>query len=139
MNVPQDWMPPDMPSEDQDAYADLFPEDPHRAAAEAWGAWAATLTATPAVSSVSTGDQTVQYASGASSYDAAMQRANWHASRAKVLSVPLASRPGIAVRDVYDVPGEYGLCRDPLDYGTINTFISPTIPPTDPVVGVVVP
>jgi hypothetical protein len=114
--IPQDWMPPALSDEAKDAYAGLFPTDPHRAAAAAWSGYAATLPATPQVSSVSTGDQSVSYTRGGSVYDAAVQRADWHLSRARVQSVALVGAPSIVIAEGHREME-----------GTIPTFISPPV------------
>ena len=120
-------MPPEMPQEDKDAWAERYPTDPHRAAGEAWEAWAATLPVTATVTSVSTGDQSVTYKDGVSEYDAAVQRAEWHLARANVRSVALVSGPSL----VYGALGAH----DPEDRGTILTYDAGTIPLNSPVTG----
>lgn len=112
-------MPPDLTDADKDAWAAAHPGDPHRAAAEAWDAWAGTLAATPRASRVNTGDQDVTYEGGGSEFDAASQRADWHRARSKAQSVGLTTRPGVAMREGWN-PG-----RDPEDEGTIPTAVLP--------------
>lgn len=87
MDIPKAWMPKDMLDSDKDRFVQMAPNDPHMAAALAWEAWAAVADDTPVVQSVSTGAQSATYAKGHSPFTAAMDRAAWHRSRAKVLSV----------------------------------------------------
>jgi hypothetical protein len=60
----------------------MWADDPHRAAAVAWEAYAATLPPTPTVSQVATGAQSVSYspAMPGGAYGLAVQRASWHRS-----------------------------------------------------------
>ena len=74
---------------DKAVFAGRHPTDPHRAAAEAWEAWASSLLVAATGSdatSVSTGAQSVSL-SGAGVASGAMSRANFHRARARVLSV----------------------------------------------------
>lgn len=89
---PKAWMPAEMLDSDKDYFVSLAPTDPHLAAALAWEAWASTLEAEPVVQSVATGAQSATYAKGYSPYANAMERANWHRSRAKVKSVELGPK-----------------------------------------------
>lgn len=113
---PKAWMPDGMSVADKDTLIAAHPDDPHRAAAEAWEAWAASLT-DPAESgglgatSVSTGAQSVGYSDryGTGAVGDALRRAAWHRSRAKVRSVDLGPQYGT-------------VWSDPEDSGTIPTY-----------------
>lgn len=87
MTVPQDWMPADMGPVVKDTYAALFPTDPHLAAAHAWDTWAQTLLSadggTTLVSSVSTGSQSISYATPVSAHSAALDVMHWHLARSR--------------------------------------------------------
>lgn len=90
ITIPQDWMPAGLAAEDKTYFAGLYPTDPHRAAAEAWEAYAASLdpTAGDNVTNVSTGAQSVAYGPGGSgAYGQAMGRVAFHRARQKVRSV----------------------------------------------------
>lgn len=91
MAPPIDWMPPLL---DDARKAEIAAEvsDPHMAAAVAWEEWAATLDVEGAVTSVSTGAQTITYAKGHSPWQAAMDRASWHRSRSSIKSVAFGGR-----------------------------------------------
>lgn len=87
------WMPEGMPADEKAAWAAAYPLSPHRAAALAWEAWAATLTdpaalALGGVESVTTGAQSIEYANGMTEHDVALARARWHWARV----------PGAAIR-----------------------------------------
>jgi hypothetical protein len=60
----------------------MWADDPHRAAAVAWEAYAALLPPAPTVSQVATGAQSVSYspAMPGGAYGLAIQRASWHRS-----------------------------------------------------------
>ena len=67
-------------------------DEPHRAAAEMWEAYAATLPPSASVSSVQTGAQSVVYAPAMAGgdYGLAISRAQWHRSMCSTAeSVPL--------------------------------------------------
>lgn len=86
---PFEWMPVDMLTSDKQQFAARHPQDPHRAAADAWEAWSATLpvaTTGSDATSVSTGAQSVSL-SGLGVASGAMGRANYHRARARVRSV----------------------------------------------------
>lgn len=88
MNVdPKPWMPKDMDDATKQAYADTYPGDPHRAAAQAWEAWAAQIDPDPGIMSASTGSQNVTYKDALSKFTQAESRARWHRVRAKPLNV----------------------------------------------------
>lgn len=99
------WAPPLDPPESGGLPLDAAEEiaaghercDPHLIAALQWEAYAGMLPPAPAVSSVSTGVQSVSYASGADGGTAglALARAAWHRSFLGngLVSVPL-SAPG---------------------------------------------
>ena len=114
MAIPQDWMPSSMSSADKDAFAALFPTDDHAAAAEAWEAYAATLAVEPPVASVSTGVQSISYEKGWSDFDAALDRAQWHRSRAKGVSI--------------EVGGTYAYGWDTYNPRVIASYDAPPLP-----------
>jgi len=99
----QSWAPPldppttgGLPYDQAAAIADLYwSSSPHLCAALQWEAYAATLPPTPAVSSVSTGAQSVAYSPAAPTgdYGLAIARAEWHRSflGVRLASVPLGS------------------------------------------------
>lgn len=81
---PKLWMPPEMDPADKQGYLLAHPDDPHTAAAEAWEAWAATLTVSAPVLSASTGVQSASYGDGGSgAFQEAQARARWHRTRAR--------------------------------------------------------
>ena len=84
---PKAWMPKDMLDADKDYFLTEHPNDPHMAAAVAWEAWGAHLADEPIVSGVHTGAQAISYAKGYAAAQSAMERASWHRSRSKVMSV----------------------------------------------------
>lgn len=84
---PIPWMPKGMPDAEKQAYRDQHPTDPHRAAAEAWEAWAAQIEPDPGVIHASTGTQSVTYKEAKSAFTQAESRARWHRMRAKPLVV----------------------------------------------------
>ena len=90
-------MPSQLDNAVKDELAALYPDDPHRAAAEAWEQYAAMLDAEPELASVSTGQQSVSYAVGSSSYSAAMKRATFHRSRARARSVQVAPERDVVI------------------------------------------
>lgn len=120
------WMPADMPQDEKDHWAQAYPDDPHGAAAAAWESWAATLQddeagmANAGVRSVSTGAQSVTYDGPRTASGQAAQRARWHRARSRPYSVDVGPTFGVYL------PGRY-----PGDYGTIPTYISPPMPPTE--------
>ena len=85
---PTPWMPASMDAAQKKAYADQYPYDPHRAAAEAWEWYAAVLEPDPGIVHASTGQQSVTYAQAKSAFTQAEKRAAWHRARSKPLSVP---------------------------------------------------
>ena len=96
------WAPPlDPPASGGLAYetaeaiaAAWWHVEPHRAAAEMWTAYAATLPPSASVSSVQTGAQSVVYAPAISGGERglAIAQADWHRSRCSTFeSVPLAA------------------------------------------------
>lgn len=100
----QTWAPPLDPPTDgglpvgqaEQIIAEWWDIDRHRAAAEMWEAYAATLPPSASVSSVQTGAQSVVYApaQAGGDYGLALSRAQWHRSRASnAESVPLAVGP----------------------------------------------
>lgn len=119
------WMPPDLDADLAQEFADAYPDDPHRAAAEAWEAYAATLTedAGAPVVSVSTGRQSVTYGpGGASTAAGAMARAAWHRRKARARSVSVG--PDRAEWGAFGVPlarTVYSETLDPEDRGIIAT------------------
>jgi hypothetical protein len=89
------WFPPTWEQADIDAALEAYPGDPHRAAADAWDDYAAgldTAASSAEVVSVSTGAQSVTYASGSSPFSVATDRADWHRRRANARSVKMGSR-----------------------------------------------
>jgi glutathione S-transferase len=88
---PRPWMPKAMPDNEKSTYAALWPHDPHRAAAEAWEAWAAQIEPEPGVIHASTGQQSVTYAEARSAFKQAESRARWHRARTRPYSVPTYS------------------------------------------------
>ena len=81
---PTIWMPELMDSEEKDEWAAAYPDDAHRAAGAAWESWAAQLKATGedvGVTSVSTGAQSISYATGTSAVQRALDVAAWHYAR----------------------------------------------------------
>lgn len=86
------WMPSGMEQSEKDAYARRWPNDPHRAAAQAWEDWAARMDVAPVIMTASTGAQNVSYApDGHSAFQDANARARWHRARCKAYSVHTAS------------------------------------------------
>jgi hypothetical protein len=93
------WAPPlsppasgGLPVDQAEAIAAAWwEEDPHLAAALMWESYAATLPATPTVSQVATGAQSVSYspAQPAGDYGLALARAAWHRSFTSAQSIPL--------------------------------------------------
>jgi hypothetical protein len=89
--------PPDpagMPREVAQGIADTYwPGEPYICAGLQWQWYALSLKPAPAMSSVSTGVQTVSYANAKSAFDAAMERAQWFfdAEFGSLVSVPLVS------------------------------------------------
>jgi hypothetical protein len=94
------WAPPldpptagGLPVEQAEAIAAAWwSDEPHRAAAEMWTAYAATLPPSAAVSSVQTGAQSVVYAPAIAGGERglAIAQADWHRSFVSTLaSVPL--------------------------------------------------
>ncbi len=100
----ESWAPPiappaegGLPVEEAEAIAAAWwDEDPHLAAALMWEHYAATLPPAPAVSSVTTGYQSVSYGTPTPGGDLglAMARAAWHRSFTTGVSVPLRVRLG---------------------------------------------
>lgn len=84
---PVPWMPKGMPEDQKKAYADQYREDPHRAAAEAWEAWAAVMEPEPGIISASTGAQNVTYKEARAAFVQAESRARWHRARMRGRSV----------------------------------------------------
>lgn len=111
------WMPADLSDEDKDELAAQYPGDPHRAAAAAWELYAGGLTDEEGdgAVSVSTGSQSITFASPRGARYEAMARASWHRARSKPLSVPVGPTH------------EWGV-TDEEDTGVIETFDSPPIP-----------
>jgi len=100
------WMPSDMLEADKTYFLGLHPNDAHAAAAAAWEAWAATLDADGRMQRVQTGAQTVWYEKGTSAASAAMDRAAWHRTRAKISSVPVGPKyvySDVGEHDEYEV------------------------------------
>lgn len=93
------WMPPGFDPQDAADLLALYPGDPHTAAAEAWEGYAATLQPDPmdGARSVSTGAQSVTYRDGGGPRGAALERARWHRSKARVRSVSVG--PGYSVSE----------------------------------------
>ena len=101
----QSWAPPldpptagGLPVDEAQCIADAWwPVDAHLCAALMWEAYAAMLPPSPAVSSVSTGAQSVAYspASPVGEYGLAIGRAAWHRSfvTGQLVSVPLVVAP----------------------------------------------
>ena len=95
----ESWAPPldpptpgGLPVAQAQAIAEgCWAEDPHLAAALMWESYAATLPATPTVSQVATGAQSVSYspAQPSGDYGLALARAAWHRSFTSAVSVPL--------------------------------------------------
>ncbi len=78
------WMPSEMDSEEKDAWVEAFPDDPHQAVGAAWESWATQLMSSGeevGVTSVSTGAQSISYASPTSQSLRAMEVARWHYAR----------------------------------------------------------
>lgn len=90
---PTPWMPKDMPDATKAAYAQAHPGDPHRAAAEAWEAWAAQIEPDPGIISASTGTQSVTYKEARSAFTQAESRARWHRVRSRPYSVAVVVPP----------------------------------------------
>ncbi len=121
---PKAWMPDGMTQADKDALIAAHPDDPHRAAAEAWEAWAASLgtaggDGTRGATSVSTGAQSVSYGDsyGGGDVGDALRRAAWHRSRAKPRSVEVGPQYGVEAH-----------WWDDEDGGTIPTVDVGTVP-----------
>lgn len=86
-----------MDAEDKTAHDEAHPDDPHAAAAAAWEDWASRLEAAAAssaeaavdqvVQSVSTGAQSVTFATAKTTTQTALDRATWHRARARVFTV----------------------------------------------------
>ncbi|MCL2585997.1 MAG: hypothetical protein FWE35_26480 [Streptosporangiales bacterium] len=99
------WAPPIDPPDDgglpravaQQIADDHANCDPHLIAALQWEAYAGMLPPAPAVASVSTGVQSVSYASGGDGAALALARAAWHRSFLGdgMVSVPLAASPSV--------------------------------------------
>jgi hypothetical protein len=99
------WAPPldpptsgGLPYDQAEAIADaVWAEDPHEAAALMWEAYAAMLPPAPAVASVQTGAQAVNYGSPVPGGELglALGRAAWHRSfvTGLAVSVPLRAAP----------------------------------------------
>lgn len=121
------WMPAGMSSDEKQEHADAHPDDPHAAAAAAWESWAAqqqedeATAALAGVRSVSTGAQSVTYDGPRTASGRAAQRAAWHRARARVYSAQVG--PSFQIGHPL---------KDPEDAGTIPTYYSPPIPPTQP-------
>lgn len=79
------WMPRLLDNAIKDELWALYPDDPHRAAAEAWEQYEATQEPTDQVVSASSGDQSVTY--GALS--GIGKKIAFHRSRQRPLSVPV--------------------------------------------------
>ena len=107
------WMPPGMSEDEKDGFVRAAPNDPHMAAALAWESWSATLAAEASVASVSTGAQSVTYRGGSSPFDVAVERANWHRSRARVKAVQVGPKHG------------YGWVESPRDIATYESAPMP--------------
>ena len=100
----ESWAPPlappadgGLPVEEAEAIAAAWwDDDPHLAAALMWESYAATLPPTPAVSSVTTGYQSVSYGPPTPGGDLglALARAAWHRSFTTGVSVPLRAGRG---------------------------------------------
>lgn len=122
----QDWAPPLNPPVESGVPIDVAQEiadtywesEPHLCAALQWEYYAAMQTPTPAVSSMSTGVQSIAYSPPApgGAYGTAMARAQWHRGfiTGQMESVPLYS----------SVPKPYPRLRSwlPWDLGWANDY-----------------
>lgn len=125
------WFPPGTDPDDVETMLAAYPGDPHRAAADAWDSYAASLAVSAGgeVTSVSTGVQSVTYASGSSPFTTATARADWHRARANVRSVQQGSKINLLTyADVHEeVADLFFDDEDDEDQGTIVTAEYPPI------------
>lgn len=134
MTSPQAWMPSALTDDEKDAFAEAYPDDPHGAAAAAWESYSATLPIGPTVTGVSTGAQSVSYATGYQEADAAAKRGAWHRARSKTTTVQVGGdyewgwTADDRVIKVYDAPPHpvmgdtlpEGVLDDPYLYGGLD-------------------
>lgn len=110
------WMPPEMSPEEQAAWLAAYPDDPHMAAGMAWESHAAALMASgtssgleKAVTSISTGAQSITYAKPVSLSQAASDVAAWHFLRSRRTAVRSPDYPATGATGATDPQGEQGL------------------------------
>jgi hypothetical protein len=121
------WLPPDLPAAVLASLTERFCQeddpDPHEAAAIAWEWIAATQPPTGGeVQSVSTGAQSITYATGGSGTDAA-SRARWHRHKMRAKTVQVGPDHGFRTRlGIFPTDSE--------DRGVIATYPSPSRPPS---------